>query len=227
MKKTKNIKKSLAKAIFILYLLLVWLFFIDRGLIIHKLFGAYWQFIRPLGFRSINLSPSFSTMLSEGKDVFVLNLAAFIPMGFFICLFTKGKSKYKHVYLIFAIPVLIELLQYIFATGALDINDIILNVISGVIGVTTYAIIHKINKIAKSLAYARLFLYADRLRESEINFVFCEWVLYVGTAPSKRRKAPKIARTRCPCKFFQSIRVQQVAPTSLYTREAKRVIYFY
>ena len=128
MKKTKNIKKSLAKIIFILYLLLVWLFFIDRGLIIHKLFDAYWSFIRPLGFRSINLSPSFSTMLSEGKDVFVLNLAAFIPMGFFICLFTKGKSKYKHVYLIFAIPVLIELLQYIFATGALDINDIILNI---------------------------------------------------------------------------------------------------
>lgn len=85
-------------------------------------------------------------MLSEGKDVFVLNLAAFIPMGFFICLFTKGKSKYKHVYLIFAIPVLIELLQYIFATGTLDINDIILNVISGVIGVTTYAIIHKIKQ---------------------------------------------------------------------------------
>ena len=115
MKKIKDIKKSLAKAIFILYLLLVWIFFIDRGLIIHKLFGAYWQFIRPLEFRSINLSPSFGTMLSEGKDVF-------------------------------AIPVLIELLQYIFATGALDINDIILNVISGIIGVTTYAIIHKIKQ---------------------------------------------------------------------------------
>lgn len=147
MKKTKNIKKSLAKIIFILYLLLVWLFFIDRGLIIHKLFGYVPdRFIRPLGFRSINLSPSFSTMLSEGKAVLLLNLTAFIPMGFFICLFTKGKSKYKHVYLIFAIPVLIELLQYIFATGALDINDIILNVISGVIGVTTYAIIHKIKQ---------------------------------------------------------------------------------
>ena len=138
MKKTKNIKKSLAKAIFILYLLLVWIFFIDRGLIIHKLFDAYWSFIRPLGFRSINLSPSFSTMLGEGKAVLLLNLTAFIPMGFFICLFTKGKSKYKHVYLI--------VLQYIFATGALDINDIILNVISGIIGVTAYAIIHKIKQ---------------------------------------------------------------------------------
>ena len=146
MKKAKNIKKSLAKAVFILYLLLVWLFFIDRGLIIHKLFGAYWQFIRPLGFRSINLSPSFSTMLGEDKAVLLLNLTAFIPMGFFICLFTKGKSKYKHVYLIVLIPIIIEVLQYIFATGALDINDIILNVISGIIGVTAYAIIHKIKQ---------------------------------------------------------------------------------
>ena len=146
MKKTKNIKKSLAKIIFILYLLLVWLFFIDRGLIIHKLFGVYWQFIRPLGYRSINLSSSFSTMLGEGKAVLLLNLTAFIPMGFFICLFTKGKSKYKHVYLIVLIPIIIEVLQYIFATGALDINDIILNVISGIIGVTAYAIIHKIKQ---------------------------------------------------------------------------------
>ena len=147
MKKAKNIKKSLAKAVFILYLLLVWLFFIDRGLLIHKLFGAYWQFIRPLGFRSINLSPSFSTMLGEDKAVLLLNLTAFIPMGFFIWLFTKGKSKYKHVYLIVLIPIIIEVLQYIFATGALDINDIILNVISGIIGVTAYAIIHKITKL--------------------------------------------------------------------------------
>lgn len=146
MKKTKNIKKSLAKIIFILYLLLVWIFFIDRGLIIHKLFGAYWQFIRPLGFRSINLVPSFSTILSEGKAVLLLNLTAFIPMGFFICLFTKGKSKYKHVYLIVLIPIIIEVLQYIFATGSLDINDIILNVISGIIGVAAYAIIHKIKQ---------------------------------------------------------------------------------
>ena len=147
MKKAKNIKKSLAKAVFILYLLLVWLFFIDRGLIIHKLFGAYWQFIRPLRFRSINLSPSFSTMLGEDKAVLLLNLTAFIPMGFFICLFTKGKSKYKHVYLIVLIPIIIEVLQYIFATGALDINDIILNVISGIIGIIAYVVINKITKL--------------------------------------------------------------------------------
>ena len=31
----------------------------------------------------------------------------------------------------------------------------------------------------------------ERLRESEINFVFCEWVLYVGTAPEQKAKSAK------------------------------------
>ena len=30
-----------------------------------------------------------------------------------------------------------------------------------------------------------------RLRESEINFVFCEWVLYVGTAPEQKTESAK------------------------------------
>ena len=46
------------------------------------------------------------------------------------------------------------------------------------------------------------------------------------TPPSKRRKAPKIAWTRCPSYFPQSLRVQQVAPTSLY-KGGKKVYLFY
>ena len=43
--------------------------------------------------------------------------------------------------------------------------------------------------------------------------------------PSKRQKAPKKAWTRCPG-FFQSLRVQQVAPTSL-CKGGKKVYLFY
>ena len=35
------------------------------------------------------------------------------------------------------------------------------------------------------------FLHAGRLRESEINFVFCEWVLYVGTASEQKTESAK------------------------------------
>ena len=44
--------------------------------------------------------------------------------------------------------------------------------------------------------------------------------------PSKIQKAPKIAWTRCPSYFLQSLRVQQVAPTSLY-KGGKKVYLFY
>lgn len=142
-------KKAFAIVAFILYLLLVWLFFIDRGLIIHKLFNAYWSFIRPLNLHSANFVPSLSTMLSEGKAILLLNLVSFIPMGFFICVFTKGKNKYKHAYLVIVIPIIIELLQYALATGAFDINDIILNAISGIAGIILYAIYKAAKKTNK------------------------------------------------------------------------------
>lgn len=141
--------KPLSIIVFTLYLFLVWVFFIDRGLIIHELTGAYLSFIRPFTLHKANLTPSISLMLSEGKAVLLLNLTAFIPMGFFICLFTKGNNKYKNISFVVLIPIVIEILQYIFATGALDINDIILNTVSGLIGVLIFAIVKKIIKNKK------------------------------------------------------------------------------
>ena len=55
----------------------------------------------------------------------------------------------------------------------------------------------------------------ERLRESEINFVFCEWELYVGTAPEQKTESAKNGKDSMSLPFFQSLRVQQVAPTSL------------
>ena len=55
----------------------------------------------------------------------------------------------------------------------------------------------------------------ERLRESEINFVFCEWELYAGTAPEQKTESAKNGKDSMSLPFFQSLRVQQVAPTSL------------
>ena len=97
------------------------------------------------------------------------------------------------------------------------------------------------------------FLHADRLRESEINFVFCERVLVLSTCyetvhctvspkftrefgatcllcfaqftpPSKRRKAPKMARARCPCHFSNPSECNKLHPPP-FAREAKKLIY--
>ena len=55
----------------------------------------------------------------------------------------------------------------------------------------------------------------ERLRESEINFVFCERVLYVGTALEQKTESAKNGKDSMSLAFLQSLRVQQVAPTSL------------
>ena len=58
---------------------------------------------------------------------------------------------------------------------------------------------NKIKALEKSISNALAcrkkfnykFLHAGRLRESKINFVFCERVLYVGTAPEQKTKSAK------------------------------------
>ena len=46
------------------------------------------------------------------------------------------------------------------------------------------------------------FLHAVRLRESEINFVFCERVLYVGTAPEQKTESAKKDKDSMSLSFF-------------------------
>jgi len=57
------------------------------------------------------------------------------------------------------------------------------------------------------------FKYISRLRESEINLVFCERVLYVCTAPEQKTKSANNGKDSMSLPLFQSLRVQQVAPT--------------
>ena len=61
----------------------------------------------------------------------------------------------------------------------------------------------------------RTFSTAIRLRESEINSVFCERVLYVGTAPEQKTESANNGKDSMSLPLFKSLRVQQVAPTSI------------
>ena len=50
-------------------------------------------------------------------------------------------------------------------------------------------ILHQRSSVQKKPNYK--FLHAGRFRESEINFVFCEWELYNGTAPEQKTESAK------------------------------------
>lgn len=117
-------------------------------------------------FRSVNLIP-FQTikdniMVDDGirmhwVDISVWgNVLMFIPAGIYIMLFSNSSSKHKAFYKVLALTIFIELIQYTFAIGATDIDDVILNGLGGAIGIAIYGLIFKVfkekDKVKKAIA---------------------------------------------------------------------------
>ena len=70
------------------------------------------------------------------------NIAIFIPFGLLLPIVQKDKSKKIILYGLIT-SALIEIIQYVFALGSSDIDDLMLNTLGAVIGYLLYKIIHK------------------------------------------------------------------------------------
>lgn len=133
---------------------------IKRRRLFYALFAAYliiltWIILfkaqinfSDLAFRSLNFIP-FSGMVSVrgrfGFD-FVMNFLAFMPFGFYMKLLFGEKRLWVQILPIFGVSLLFEVLQYIFALGASDINDLISNTLGGIAGICVFLLARKIFK---------------------------------------------------------------------------------
>lgn len=93
--------------------------------------------------RMINLVP-FPEFVYHGRlgsAETVLNVIVFIPLGVYIGLLYMSMPLLKKLALFFAVSLVIELLQYVFAIGALDITDLITNTTGGMIGLAVYRLL--------------------------------------------------------------------------------------
>ena len=70
------------------------------------------------------------------------NIAIFIPFGLLLPIVQKDMSKKIILYGLIT-SALIEIIQYVFALGSSDIDDLMLNTLGTVIGYLLYKIIHK------------------------------------------------------------------------------------
>lgn len=66
------------------------------------------------------------------------NIVLFIPMGIYMPLLRQDEKIPKNILLLFFMSLSVEVIQYIFAIGITDIDDIILNCLGGFIGIITY-----------------------------------------------------------------------------------------
>lgn len=75
----------------------------------------------------------------------VCNIAMFMPYGLLLPYSMKPKKLFLKVCIIgIVFSGLIEIIQYIFAIGKFDIDDIILNLLGAILGYTLYLIIERI-----------------------------------------------------------------------------------
>lgn len=111
-------------------------------------------------FRSVNLIPFYTIweFITDSNISFMRaianiigNVCIFIPMGIFFPILFKKLSKRNIFTVIVFISLAFEAIQYIFALGSSDIDDIILNSLGGIIGITIYINMTKLfpNNITK------------------------------------------------------------------------------
>ena len=112
--------------------------------------------------RTFNLTPFWSyRAICEGKDTLVIpiiaNVLAFIPIGLLLgCAFRK--LKWWRVLLIGgAFSFLIETLQFVLNRGQTEVDDVIHNVIGGVVGYGLYVVISQgVKKLSNNVLFAKI-----------------------------------------------------------------------
>jgi glycopeptide antibiotics resistance protein len=135
-----KIETIVIRAVFVLYLL-----FLLKLLLLSRAAGAE---------RSINLLPFASIVdYALGSSRLALgnvagNVLAFIPLGAYLPLL-RGRTRIGSNLLIVAmVSVAVEIVQGVFALGASDIDDVILNSTGGLIGILCF-------RMLRSLAHDR------------------------------------------------------------------------
>jgi glycopeptide antibiotics resistance protein len=117
----------LTYGLFLIYLAaLVWI-------LLFKL-GVQFDYMKT---RSVNLIPFGGSSLSQGRidwSELILNVVVFVPFGIYAGVIYKRWSPNKILFLILALTLLIESLQYILKIGAFDVTDLLTNTTGGVLG---------------------------------------------------------------------------------------------
>ena len=129
----------------ILYFVIVFCMCISRFNIIMTLIGG--QLTR---IDAINMVPfhSIRENLRYGHSPvswdMLYNMVMFVPFGIVYCYYQKNFCIYKAIGLSFLTTFLIEASQFVFKTGVVDIDDLMINTMGSLVGIFLYIVLRKI-----------------------------------------------------------------------------------
>lgn len=148
--KSEKTLNLLSKIIFIIYIgLIIWIIMFKCNLI-DSMNDAY-IFLKDMSIkeRILVFSTPFKNYFMESvnspKYVFteddLLNVIIFIPMGLYLSYFIKNKKFLKVLLITFGVSLFFELFQLFTVIGSFTIQDLMTNVIGGIIGYLVYKLI--------------------------------------------------------------------------------------
>ena len=71
-------------------------------------------------------------------------MVMFVPFGIVYCYYQKNFCIYKAIGLSFLTTLLIEAAQFVFKTGVVDIDDLMINTMGSLVGIFLYIVLRKI-----------------------------------------------------------------------------------
>ena len=144
-KSMKSRRKYGFRLMTILYFAIVFCMCISRFNIIMTLIGG--QLTR---IDAINMVPfhSIRENLRYGHSPvswdMLYNMVMFVPFGIVYCYHQKNFCIYKAIGLSFLTTFLIEASQFVFKTGVVDIDDLMINTMGSLVGIFLYIVLRKI-----------------------------------------------------------------------------------
>ena len=139
MNKTQKILNRVLAACFILYLIFLLWDILFRYVSFSEVFS-----LERINYRTINLIP-YADFVQKDFDVFG-NLIIFIPLGIFLCIYSKDAKIWPKALAIFLFSMALETFQFIFALDVADITIVINNMIGGLLGIGIYILLKKAMK---------------------------------------------------------------------------------
>lgn len=142
MKKPKSNKyqNTITKGLLFIYLILLsWIVLLKTEFSFRDLYSI----------REVNLIPFSEPVIVNGKVYYkemYLNILVFVPFGIYISMLNFDWSFTRKIIPIATTSLLFEALQYVFAIGASDTTDFLMNTLGGAVGIIIYFIIYKIFK---------------------------------------------------------------------------------
>lgn len=145
----KNMDKNFSKRLCEKQTLRRWIFILFVGYLLYLFylvfFSAYYG--RGYGHRNYNFVPLKTIVeylyLKHGIKATIVNIGgnilAFMPLGFLYPIIYKKVNHYKKILIVsFILTIFIEIVQYIAGVGTCDVDDVLLNVLGGLIGYILY-----------------------------------------------------------------------------------------